>query len=141
MAAMRLNMEDLSMLLRKNNIFTFAGVEYGIIEPNGQLSVLKRPELEYTTKKDIKQQTQAHKFLPTEIISDGKLLGRNLAELNLSREWLSVADLDSGRREPAGSEYIYCLFFTGFFCLFNTELTPSNRYQIQSCSNNKERGL
>ncbi|HBV98385.1 MAG: membrane protein [Peptococcaceae bacterium BICA1-7] len=88
MAAMRLNMDDLSMLLRKNNIFTFADVEYGIIEPNGQLSVLKKQELEYTTKKDINLQPQPHKFLPTEIISGGKLLERNLAELNLSREWL-----------------------------------------------------
>lgn len=80
--------DDLSMLLRKNNIFTFADVEYGIIEPNGQLSVLKNPELEYTTKKDINLKPQPHKFLPTEIISGGKLLERNLAELNLSREWL-----------------------------------------------------
>lgn len=89
MAAMRLNMDDLSMLLRKNNIFSFADVEYGIIEPNGQLSVLKWPEQEYTTKKDINLQPQPHKFLPTEIISDGKLIERNFAELNLSREWLN----------------------------------------------------
>ncbi|MFZ5642196.1 MAG: DUF421 domain-containing protein [Bacillota bacterium] len=88
MASMRLNMDDLSMLLRKNNIFTFADVEYGIIEPNGQLSVLKRSEQEYTTKKDINLQPQPHKFLPTEIISGGKLLEKNLEELNLSREWL-----------------------------------------------------
>lgn len=85
MAQLRLNIDDLSMMLRKNNIFTVADVQYGILEPNGQLSVMKWPELEYTTKKDIKVDAKPHRYLLTEIISDGKLLERNLSELK--RRW------------------------------------------------------
>lgn len=46
----RLNIDDLTMLLRNNNVFSIKEIEYAILEPNGQLSVLKRPEYELTTK-------------------------------------------------------------------------------------------
>ncbi|WP_066640653.1 YetF domain-containing protein [Desulfolucanica intricata] len=44
--------------------------------------------MEYTTKKDINVNTKPQIHVPTEIISDGQLLERNLSELGLSREWL-----------------------------------------------------
>lgn len=56
MASNRLNMDDLSMLLRTKNIFSVSDVDYAILEPNGQLSVLKKVELEPVTKKDAKLQ-------------------------------------------------------------------------------------
>ena len=74
LAAQRLNMDDLTMLLRINNIFSIQDVDYAILEPNGQLSVLKRPDLEAVTKKDMQIQPESRIYLPTEIIVDGKVV-------------------------------------------------------------------
>lgn len=38
----KLNMDDLSMLLREQSIFSIQEVNYAVLEPNGQLSVLKK---------------------------------------------------------------------------------------------------
>lgn len=88
MAGNRLNMDDLSMLLRGKDIFSVLDVDYAILEPNGQLSVLKKENLESVVKKDLNIQTQPRKYLPTELVVDGKIITRNLRELNLSQAWL-----------------------------------------------------
>jgi uncharacterized membrane protein YcaP (DUF421 family) len=88
LAAQRLNMDDLTMLLRNNNIFSIQDVDYAILEPNGQLSVLKKPLLESVTKKDINLTPRDRMYLPTEIIVDGKLVIKNLKELNLNNQWV-----------------------------------------------------
>lgn len=54
MASSRLNMDDLSMLLRDKDIFSIREIDYAILEPNGKLSVLKKQEEENVTKKDLK---------------------------------------------------------------------------------------
>ena len=78
MASNRLNMDDLSMLLRNKDVFSVGEVEYAILEPNGELSVLKKVE----------PSGNRRRFLPTELIVDGQLVERNLKELHLTREWL-----------------------------------------------------
>ncbi|MDF2889852.1 MAG: hypothetical protein K0R80_219 [Clostridia bacterium] len=85
----RLNMDDLTMLLRINNVFSIHDVDYAILEPNGQLSVLKKSVLESVTKKDMQIQPDHREYLPTEIIVDGKLVSKNMKELNLNNEWLN----------------------------------------------------
>jgi len=84
----RFNLDDLSMMLRKQNVFSITEVEYAILEPDGNLSVLKKPNNQEITKADIKIPAQNIKYIPSEIISDGKILIRNLKELNLTEEWL-----------------------------------------------------
>ena len=70
----RLNIDDLTMMLRTNNVFSISEVDYGILEPNGDLSILKK-------------QTAA-KYLPTSLISDGRIIKKNLQELCLTESWL-----------------------------------------------------
>lgn len=89
LAKNRLNMDDLTMLLRIHNIFSIQDVDYAILEPNGQLSVLKIPILESVTRKDMQIQPDNRNYLPTEIIVDGKLVSKNLKELGLTNEWLT----------------------------------------------------
>lgn len=84
----RLNMDDLTMLLRTNNVFSICDVEYAILEPNGQLSVFKKGDKQQVTKKDMNIKTTPVKFIPAEIIVDGKLVQKNLAEYGLSNSWL-----------------------------------------------------
>ncbi|MCX8132243.1 MAG: DUF421 domain-containing protein [Clostridia bacterium] len=90
LSSQRLNMDDLTMMLRINNVYSIKDVDYAILEPNGQLSVLKKPHLESITKQDMNLQTNNRNNVPTEIIVDGKLVSKNLKEHNLSEEWLDL---------------------------------------------------
>lgn len=100
LASQRLNMDDLTMLLRTNNVFSIQDVDYAILEPNGQLSVLKKPGLEPAARKDIGVQPDTRSFLPTEIIVDGKLVQKNMKELNLDNNWLNQ-QLKQGKANSA----------------------------------------
>ncbi len=88
MASNKLNMDDISMLLRTKNIFSVTEVDYAILEPNGQLSVLKKAEQEFVTKKDAKIPITPRKYLPSELVVDGRVVLKNLKELNLEEDWL-----------------------------------------------------
>lgn len=84
----RVNLDDLSMLLREEGVFSISDVEYAILEPDGKLSVMKKQEKELPTKSDLKVSTSAFRYLPSEIISDGKIMINNLKELGLSEAWV-----------------------------------------------------
>ncbi len=84
----RLHLNDLNMMLREQNIFSIKDVQYAILETNGNLSVLKKAGLETSTKKDVNAPVTEPKYIPTEIISDGKIVKKNLTELNLTEEWV-----------------------------------------------------
>jgi uncharacterized membrane protein YcaP (DUF421 family) len=88
MAGLRLNVDDLKMLLRTQNIFSVKEVDYAIFETNGKLTVLKKPEKQSVTKQDLNISVSKPLYFPTEIIVDGKIVTRNLRELNLNQEWL-----------------------------------------------------
>lgn len=79
----RLNLDDLTMMLRTNNVFSVLEVEYAILEPNGDLSILKKTLNEL-------------KYLPTAVIMNGRVITKNLCELGLSEQWLDDALVDRG---------------------------------------------
>lgn len=72
---LRLNVTDLMMLLREQNIFTIKEVDYALFESNGRLSVYKH--------RDIK-----NGYLPTLVVSKGLIVENNLVELGLSKKWV-----------------------------------------------------
>lgn len=84
----KLNMDDLSMLLRNKDIFSIKEVDYAILEPNGKLSVLRKSGDEWVKKKDLHLPITLREYLPSEIIVDGRVVIKNLREFNLSEEWL-----------------------------------------------------
>lgn len=84
----RLHTDELMMLLREQSIFSFDEILYAIFETNGQLSVMKKPLMRGATKEDVNVSMQAPQYLPTELISDGKIIAENLAELQLTEDWL-----------------------------------------------------
>jgi uncharacterized membrane protein YcaP (DUF421 family) len=84
----RLNIDDLTMLLRTNSVFSIRDVDYAILEPNGQLSILKNADREQVTKKDLNIPASNPMYIPTEIIVDGKPVTANLQEMGLTKAWL-----------------------------------------------------
>lgn len=81
-----LNVDDLTMMLRQKDIFSITEVDYAILEPNGNLSILKKPEFQNIQKSDLQIKTISPSYIPSEIIVDGKVIERNLKVLGLSRK-------------------------------------------------------
>lgn len=88
LTSLRLTIDDLSMLLRREKIFDFSKVAYAIVELNGKLSVLEKPEQQIVTLKDMKIPAPALKYFPTQIISEGKVIEDNIKNINLDQAWL-----------------------------------------------------
>ncbi|RDU21958.1 DUF421 domain-containing protein [Anaerosacchariphilus polymeriproducens] len=86
--ACRLNMDDVSMMLRERSIFSVQDVDYAILEANGRLSIMKKSEKLEVTKENMNIKVYPSKYLPSEIIVDGTIMKKNLAEYNLNEIWL-----------------------------------------------------
>jgi len=84
----RLHTDELSMLLREQGIFSFEEVLHAVFETNGELSILKKPSKSPATKMDVKADISIPPYMPTEVISDGVIIKKNLIELDLTEEWL-----------------------------------------------------
>jgi uncharacterized membrane protein YcaP (DUF421 family) len=116
MVSNKLNMDDLTMLLRTKNIFSIKEVDYAILEPNGQISVLKKAENEPLTRKNARIQIKPRRYIPTELIVDGNIVKRNLEELHLSVDWLirelsdngvnSIEEVFYAELQPDGSIFV-----------------------------------
>ncbi|MFE3574832.1 DUF421 domain-containing protein [Lysinibacillus sp. NPDC059133] len=88
LANTKINIDDLTMMIRQYQVFSITEIDYAILEPNGMLSILKKPEFQSPQKMDLKIAPSSPAFIPIEIITDGKLLKRNLLEVGKSKEWL-----------------------------------------------------
>ncbi|MFD1929782.1 YetF domain-containing protein [Sporosarcina siberiensis] len=84
----RLHMDDVMMMLREQSVFSIQDVHYGVLETNGELSVMKKASLQEPTKADVKAPITEPLYIPSEIISDGKIVVKNLQELKLTEEWV-----------------------------------------------------
>ncbi|WP_409302781.1 DUF421 domain-containing protein [Peribacillus sp. SCS-155] len=81
------SLKELSALLRKKNVFNLADVEFAIMEPPGDLSVLLKSDKQPLTASTLGLQTKPVQRYHT-IISDGKLLPNALPEAGKDRHWL-----------------------------------------------------
>lgn len=104
------------MMLRTNNVFSIKDVDYAILEPNGELSILKKSQLEGITRMDLNITPSPRLYLPTELIVDGQLVTKNLKEINLTKEWVleeinkagyhSFADIFFAELQSDGTLYL-----------------------------------
>lgn len=81
---------DLLEQLRFNSIQSVSDVEYGILETNGQLSVLLKTNKRAITPEDLDMDLPLESF-SRDLIIDGKLMGRTLERLQIKREWVDNA--------------------------------------------------
>ena len=82
---LRFTMDDLFDQLRQKDIFDISNVRYAIVETNGQLSVMLKPEKETVTAEmaDIQNET---KGLLCMVVNDGKFLKRAFRECDMDEE-------------------------------------------------------
>lgn len=112
---MKLRASDVLQLLRNKGVFDLNQVEFAIMEPNGQISVLKKPEYENLTPKDMNLSVSST-GISTELIYDGIIIEENLRQLNKDRKWLmnqlkmygisDVSEVFLVTLNPAGSLYV-----------------------------------
>ncbi|WNS42310.1 DUF421 domain-containing protein [Paenibacillus sp. MMS20-IR301] len=88
MRKIRYTLDSLAQSLREKDIFNMEEVEYACLEDHGKLSVKKKSEYEWVTRKDLKLQAAAVQSFPVELIMDGKIMEDNLAHNGLTAQWL-----------------------------------------------------
>ena len=83
----RLCMNELASLLRARGIFNLSDVQYAILEPTRDFSVMIKSEKRPVTCMDLNIQTRP-KVLPVIIIKDGNLVAAELKRYSLTEAWV-----------------------------------------------------
>lgn len=83
----RYRLSELLEQLRSKDVFDLNQVAFAILEKDGQLSVLKKPEFQPATPKDLNLKSDTS-IIGTELIYDGIIIEQNLKNINKNRNWL-----------------------------------------------------
>ncbi|MGN8235539.1 DUF421 domain-containing protein [Priestia flexa] len=83
----RYTTDELLELLRRKDVFQVSDVEFAVLEPPGDLSVMLKKENQPLTAKDINLKVASIKE-PQTIIMDGAIMDEPLATIGRSRAWL-----------------------------------------------------
>ena len=80
---LRFTMDDLLEALRQKDVFDISQVQYAIVETNGQLSVLLKPDHDTVTREDLnlKPEPQGYKC---PVVIDGKIIEQDFAICNMN---------------------------------------------------------
>lgn len=87
MRKLRYTASNLQQQLRCKNIFDISEVQFAVLEANGELSVLKNPELQPVTAKDMNI-PPSKTGIGIDLIYDGIVVDLNLKQINHDRKWL-----------------------------------------------------
>jgi uncharacterized membrane protein YcaP (DUF421 family) len=106
MRKMRYALDYLNQQLREKDVFDIEEVLYAIVEINGTLTVLKKPQFRSAVKQDIGAPAPMESRLPIELVMDGEVIEKNLRKNNLPYSWL-MSEL--GRRKLELSDVMYAV--------------------------------
>lgn len=88
LSANHLDINQLQQMLRhQKDIFSIREVEYLILEPNGKISVLKKPKYAFPTIQDLSLKQKAV-YMSISLISDGEVVKDNLKQAGFDENWL-----------------------------------------------------
>ena len=91
----RFTINELQERLRDKNIVNIFDVEYAILETNGQISVIEKPNKRSVIPEDIGI-TPEYEGLSYDLVIDGKVMTDNLKILNKTYKWLEAEVLKFG---------------------------------------------
>lgn len=97
MKRLRISTEDLGEQLRQLDCFNIEDIAYAIVETNGKMSILKKPEKETPTLSDLKIKKQ-DKGIEAVVISDGERSDYSMKLCGVDDAWLSKT-LDQNKVE------------------------------------------
>ena len=83
----RFTINELEERLRGNNTVNIGDVEYAILETNGQVTVIQKPDKRNTIPADFNIQPE-YEGIPYDLVIDGKIMYDNLKQIGKNYEWL-----------------------------------------------------
>ena len=97
----RYTLDELLEELREQGYFDPADVKFAILETSGQLSVLPWSRTQPPSARQLGLDPEENPRLPTVLISDGRVLSKNLAACEKSDAWLEKTLRKNGCSSPA----------------------------------------
>ena len=98
---LRFTVDDLLESLRQKDVFDISQVQYAIVETNGQISVLLKPEYDTVTRDDLSLESEPQGY-KCPVIIDGKIvtqdfkicnMNNNKVEKILKKEKIQIKDI------------------------------------------------
>ena len=83
----RFTINELEERLKGNNRVNIGDVEYAILETNGQVTVIQKPDKRNTIPADFNIQPE-YEGIPYDLVIDGKIMYDNLKQIGKNYEWL-----------------------------------------------------
>lgn len=83
----RFTINELQERLRMNNIVNLGDVEYAILETNGQVTVIQKPNKRNTTPEDFGIMPE-YEGMAYDLVTDGKVMDGNLKKIGKDYNWL-----------------------------------------------------
>lgn len=83
----KLTIDEMMILLRKKNVFKVSDIETATMEKNGEITLMKKSELEPLTPKDMSMTVEKEKA-PCIVVIDGNLMEKDLIKYGYSKDWL-----------------------------------------------------
>lgn len=96
----RLSVAELMELLREKEVFDLKQVDWALMETNGEITVLRKPEYEPLTPKTAGVTTPSRPTFPYVVIADGQVLPNSLRAAGKDRAWLEQELLRHGVDDP-----------------------------------------
>ncbi|MBO5348331.1 MAG: DUF421 domain-containing protein [Clostridia bacterium] len=110
----RFTINELQERLRSNNITDIKDVEYAILETNGQVSVIEKPNKRTTTPEDFNIMPE-YEGISYDLVVDGKVMNENLKILNKDYNWLKK-EVNKFNIEPEEALLVTINGKGSFFC-------------------------
>ena len=82
-----ITINELQERLRVDNIFNLGDVEYAILETNGELTVIQKPEKRALTAQDLNISPE-YEGISYDLVVEGKIMYENLKALGKDEKWL-----------------------------------------------------
>ncbi len=83
----KFTVNELQERLRGNNIFNISDVEYAILETNGEVTVITKPEKRNVTIEDMNLDAE-YEGIPYDLVVEGKIMHENLNAIGRDEQWL-----------------------------------------------------
>ncbi|NEU31033.1 DUF421 domain-containing protein [bacterium LRH843] len=96
----KIDLDQLLHLLRQKDVFSIREVEYGILETNGSVNVLKKQPFDSPKNSDFNISIK-QVYLPILLILDGEIIDEGLTLLSKNKAWLSDELLRRGIPGPS----------------------------------------
>ncbi|GED04388.1 DUF421 domain-containing protein [Bacillus atrophaeus] len=106
MRNMRYTLDYLNQQLREKEIFNIEEVLFAILETNGKLTILRKPQFRHITKQDLFIAVHGEHRLPIELIMDGEIIEDNLNQNHLTTSWLLT---ELKKRDITVEETVYAV--------------------------------